>query len=86
MAKGRSQLERTICEAKPGAVVFVGVVGYRAFFGKKGAVRCGEQPERIEGARVFVVPNPSGRNAHFSYAQMLEAFTGVARSLGRSRA
>ena len=30
--------------------------------------------ERFEGAAVFVLPNPSGRNANFSYAQMLAAF------------
>ena len=36
-----------------------------------------------QGARVFVVPNPSGRNAHFSYADMLEHFRTVARALGR---
>ena len=40
---------------------------------------CGFQPERFEGARVFVLPNPSGRNANFSYAQMLSAFRRLAR-------
>lgn len=28
----------------------------------------------VHGARIFVLPNPSGRNAHFSYAEMLSAF------------
>jgi TDG/mug DNA glycosylase family protein len=45
---------------------------------------CGVQPEQFEGARVFVLPNPSGRNANFSYAQMLVAFRRLARAL-RSR-
>jgi TDG/mug DNA glycosylase family protein len=51
---------------------------------ERGRVVCGEQPDRFAGARVFVVPNPSGRNAHFTYAQMLAAFREVARALGRA--
>ena len=42
-------------------------------------VALGLQPERLEGARVFVLPNPSGRNANYSYAQMLAAFTDLRR-------
>jgi double-stranded uracil-DNA glycosylase len=34
----------------------------------------GLRPETIHGARLFVLPNPSGRNANFSHAEMLEAF------------
>ena len=41
---------------------------------------CGPQRGRFEGARVFVVPNPSGRNANFSYAEMLAAFRKLATS------
>jgi len=44
---------------------------------------CGFQPERFEGARVFVLPNPSGRNANFSYTQMLAAFRLLARAIRR---
>ena len=42
-------------------------------------VALGLQPELLEGARVFVLPNPSGRNANYSYAQMLAAFTDLRR-------
>ena len=34
----------------------------------------GPHSERFEGARVVVLPNPSGRNANFTYSQMLAAF------------
>ena len=30
---------------------------------------------------IFVLPNPSGRNAHYSYAEMLDAFKGLRRLL-----
>jgi G:T/U-mismatch repair DNA glycosylase len=29
---------------------------------------------------VFVLPNPSGRNANFSYAEMLKAYRALARA------
>jgi len=39
----------------------------------------GLRRETIHGARVFVLPNPSGRNANFTYAEMLEAFRALKR-------
>ena len=51
---------------------------YRAIFAKKGPIALGAQDETFEGARVFVLPNPSGRNANFSYAEMLAAFKALA--------
>jgi len=92
-AKGERALRRRVRRWKPEIVVFVGVTLYRAIFerrGKKGTKMtpvpfsgCGFQPERFEGARVFVLPNPSGRNAHFSYAQMLAAFRLLGDALRR---
>jgi double-stranded uracil-DNA glycosylase len=43
----------------------------------------GRQAELIYGARVFVLPNPSGRNANFTYAEMLAAFRGLRQLLKR---
>ena len=43
----------------------------------------GAQPIVIHGARVFVLPNPSGRNANFSYAEMLAAFRKLKRAVVR---
>src|SRR5207249_9331132 len=37
-------------------------------------VRSGLQREMLGGARLFLLPNPSGRNAHVSYVEMLGAF------------
>ena len=45
----------------------------------------GPQPVTIHGARVFVLPNPSGRNANFTYAEMLEAFVRLRRWTERVR-
>jgi TDG/mug DNA glycosylase family protein len=61
----------------------VGVTLFRVVFERRPAelVRLGLQTDRLEGARVFVLPNPSGRNANFSYAEMLAAFRRLRRYL-----
>ena len=74
---GERVLRRKVRRWKPGIVAFVGVTLYRAVFGTRAAVGCGFQAERFEGARVVVLPNPSGRNANFSYAEMVDAFRSV---------
>lgn len=83
---GRRALATKIRKVRPRMVVFVGITVCRSYFDKKASepIPCGEQPEKICGARVFVVPNPSGRNAHFSYAEMLEHYRVVARALDRA--
>jgi len=45
-------------------------------------VKLGPQEEPFEGARVFVLPNPSGRNANFTYAEMLAAFRTLRSATG----
>ena len=70
---------------KPEIVAFVGVSLYRWIFGVKGAVTLGPQRVTFEGATVFVLPNPSGRNANFSYAEMLAAFRKLRRRLTKVR-
>jgi len=45
------------------------------------AIAPGFQKATVHGARIFVLPNPSGRNAHFSYGDMLTAFRALARAL-----
>ena len=61
-------------------VAFVGVTLFRVVSGRRPGdkVPLGLQPDVFEGARVFVLPNPSGRNANFSYQEMLGAFRALA--------
>ena len=81
---GAKILRRKIRRVKPEVVAFVGVTLFRAVFGRKTGqpVALGLQAERLEGARVFVLPNPSGRNANFTYGEMLDAFVKLRRALG----
>jgi TDG/mug DNA glycosylase family protein len=72
-------LRRKVRRWKPQVVAFVGVSLYRVIFASKGPVTLGRQKERFEGAEVFVLPNPSGRNANFSYEEMLAGFKTLAK-------
>lgn len=93
---GRRRLVATIRHHRPDLVVLVGVTLYRALFpadpaaSRRGAESgttgglpppLGGRAVRLAGAPVFVVPNPSGRNANYSYAEMLAAFQAVRRTL-----
>ena len=71
---GERELRRKVRRWTPAIVAFVGVTLYRAVFGVRAAVECGGQAQRFEGAKVVVLPNPSGRNANFSYTEMVAAF------------
>jgi TDG/mug DNA glycosylase family protein len=73
---GATVLRRKVRRWAPQVVALVGVTLYRSLFAKRPAnpIALGLQSESFEGARVFVLPNPSGRNANFSYAEMLAAF------------
>lgn len=82
---GAVALRRKVRRWRPQVVAFVGVTLFRSLFAKRAgeSIALGEQPETFEGARVFVLPNPSGRNANFSYHEMLTAFTGMRAWLQR---
>jgi TDG/mug DNA glycosylase family protein len=82
--QGWKALDGKIRRFRPRIVAFVGVTLYRALLPvliedaevRKGARVCtlGMQPITIHGAQLFVLPNPSGRNANYPYAAMLDAF------------
>ena len=79
-------LRRKIRRWRPEVVALVGVTLYRIVFAVRAAdpVRLGLQRVKFEGARVFVLPNPSGRNANFPYQDMLRAFCGLRAFLQRT--
>jgi len=82
---GARVLARKVRRVKPEIVAFIGVTLFRAVFNRRAGERVvlGLQSETLEGARVFVLPNPSGRNANYSYGEMLAAFRGLKRIMRR---
>ena len=83
--RGRKQLIVKVRQMQPEVVALVGVTLYPAVFGRKVATPGpGPKPDLLEGARVFVVPNPSGLNASFPtfeaklpWFQQLRTFAGI---------
>jgi TDG/mug DNA glycosylase family protein len=78
---GAEQLRTVVRTHRPEVVAVAGITAYRTAFGRPRAAM-GEQPERFEEARLFVVPNPSGLNAHDTVASLASAYLAAARAAG----
>jgi TDG/mug DNA glycosylase family protein len=82
--RGRTRLHAKIRKFRPRVVALVGVTVFRAMFPEyKGRVVVGLQAQTLDGTPVFVLPNTSGRNANFSYAEMLAAFRALKTFVGK---
>ena len=83
IARGRTALAAKIARWRPAVVAFVGVSLYAMFFGRAAGGGPGAKPDVISGARVFVVPNPSGLNASYpGFAHKLIWFRKLRRFVG----
>ncbi len=69
----------------PRVVVILGLGAYRKGFARPKAKR-GRQPERLGGAVLYVLGNPSGLNAHETVESLAEAFADAADAAGVPRA
>ena len=78
---GRTRLEEFVALHQPLVVAVAGVTAYRAAFADPKASG-GEQADRLSGARVWVVPNPSGLNAHETITSLAQAYAEPARIAG----
>jgi TDG/mug DNA glycosylase family protein len=78
---GRIRLEEFVARHQPLVVAVAGVTAYRVAFAAPKAKE-GEQAERLIGARVWVVPNPSGLNAHETITSLAEAYAEPAKVAG----
>jgi len=76
--QGVASLKRKIRRYQPPIVALLGVTIFRMLFPPKehvkGPLNLGLTTRQLAGAQIFLLPNPSGRNAHYSYRQMLTAF------------
>ncbi|MGW2233133.1 G/U mismatch-specific DNA glycosylase [Streptomyces sp. NPDC001759] len=71
--EGGRQLALKVARLKPRWLAVVGVTAYRAAFDDRKA-RVGPQERVIGETRVWVLPNPSGLNAHWTAQTMAEEF------------
>lgn len=87
LREGGERLRRFVAEHRPAVVAIAGISAYRDAFGERGAV-LGRQPETLEtaadwsGAALWVVPNPSGLNAHETVATLAAAYAAPAAEAG----
>ncbi|CNM25173.1 G/U mismatch-specific DNA glycosylase [Mycobacterium tuberculosis] len=70
-----------MAEFSPRVVAILGITAYRAAFNDPGAT-LGKQRSPYPAAELWVVPNPSGRNAHASVSALAAAYREVARAAG----
>ncbi|MFE9426748.1 G/U mismatch-specific DNA glycosylase [Kitasatospora sp. NPDC006697] len=70
---GAAALRERVARLRPRALAVLGIGAYRAGFGRPKAV-IGRQPEPLGGTEVWVLPNPSGLNAHYSLDALADRF------------
>ncbi|HEX6666399.1 MAG TPA: mismatch-specific DNA-glycosylase [Solirubrobacterales bacterium] len=85
--EGGERLLRFVADHRPAVVAIAGISAYRDAFGERAAA-LGRQPETLEsasrwsGAALWVVPNPSGLNAHETAATLAAAYAAPAAEAG----
>lgn len=78
---GRQRLIRKAHRFRPQCVAVVGIGAYRIAFGRPRA-GLGLQPERLETAALWVLPNPSGLNANHQLPDLVKAFRALREFVG----
>ena len=81
---GVRSLLRKVRRYRPAAVAFLGVTAYRTAFGQPQA-RLGRQAERFGAADLWVLPNPSGLNAHYQLPDFARLFGQLRRDAAQNR-
>jgi double-stranded uracil-DNA glycosylase len=79
---GRRRLERLVRRNQPRWVAVLGLGAYRTACGRPRAT-VGPQPELLAGARLWVLPNPSGLNAHYQLPDLVHEFAALHAAVSR---
>jgi TDG/mug DNA glycosylase family protein len=80
LVAGGERLRALVGTLRPDWLAVVGVGAYRVAFGDRAAV-VGPQQARLGATRVWVLPNPSGLNAHYTPAALGEEFAALWRAV-----
>lgn len=81
LKEGGAELFSLVARRKPAVVAIAGITAYRTAFNRPKAKQ-GLQPEPLAGAELWVVPNPSGLNAHETVPTLAAAYAEAARDAG----
>ena len=81
LVDGGRRLRDTVRRYRPRAVGVLGVTAFRAAF-ERPTASIGHQEEDLEGAALWVLPNPSGLNAHYQLPALVELFERFRADIG----
>jgi double-stranded uracil-DNA glycosylase len=81
LSAGGEQLRARVRHHRPDVVAVLGVTAFRQAFGRRGTV-IGPQDERFEGSALWVLPNPSGLNAHETVMTLASWYRSAAEAAG----
>ena len=81
---GARELEDRLSPLHPRFVAVLGIGAYRTGFGRRDAA-LGSQDEALSGARLWVLPNPSGLNAHYQLDELTQRFRALRDAVSLSR-
>jgi double-stranded uracil-DNA glycosylase len=81
LREGGERLRATVRAVRPAVVAVLGLTAYRQAFGAARAVT-GRQPASLEGAELWVLPNPSGLNAHETLESLATWYRQAAEAAG----
>jgi len=73
LVQGRQRLLVKVKRHQPKALAVLGIGAYRTAFSRPKAI-LGEQPEPLDRTTVWVLPNPSGLNAHYQIDDLVRHF------------
>ena len=76
LQEGARRLEKKVRRYGPRFLAFLGMSAYRAAFQQRGAA-LGLQHDGIGRARIWLLPNPSGAQAHYQLPELVEAFAAL---------
>ncbi|MGD9560815.1 MAG: G/U mismatch-specific DNA glycosylase [Pyrinomonadaceae bacterium] len=78
--EGGRVLVKKVEKFRPRVLAVLGIGAFRAAFNAPKAV-LGKQPEKIGETDVWLLPNPSGLNAHYQLADLITLFSELKRSV-----
>jgi TDG/mug DNA glycosylase family protein len=79
LRRGAKRLRRKVARYRPALVAFLGLGAYRTALGQP-AARIGPQTERLGRSQVWLLPNPSGLNAHHQLPELTRLFRNLRRA------
>lgn len=80
LVAGRRRLESKVKRYQPQVLAVLGISAYRTAFAQK-IVMLGKQPEHLLNTIVWVLPNPSGLNAHYQLGDLVEHFRALRQAV-----